>query len=247
MLAGMLGIGGGLIIVPALLYLLTELLNVGLSVSMPMAIATSLCTIILTGMSSARAHHNLGNLNFDIVKWCAVGIYLGAVLGAQLAANLPAEQVKSIFAVLVAAIAVQMAFGGQRKSEQRISKVLLVVIGLVTGVISSFMGIGGGALMVPALVWFRVDLKQAIGCAAFCGLVIAFFGTLSFVQAGWGNPDLPEWSLGYVYLPAAIGIVITSVFTAKVGAKISHHLNTHVLKRVFAGFLVIVAARMLLG
>lgn len=246
-LAGMLGIGGGLIIVPALLYLLTELLNVGLAESMPMAIATSLATIILTGMSSARAHFKLGNLNVSIVKWCAVGISLGAILGPQVATRLPAEQVKSIFALLVVFIAAQMVFGGQRKSQQKISNTLLIIIGFFTGIISAFMGIGGGALMVPALVWFRVDIKQAIGCAAFCGLVIAVFGTISFVQAGWSNPHLPPWSLGYVYLPAAIGIVITSVFTAKLGAKISHHLNTIILKRVFAGFLIIVAARMLLG
>ncbi len=246
-LAGMLGIGGGLVIVPALLILLTEFQGVALSESMPLAIGTSLCTIILTGMSSARAHFKLGNLNLDIVKWCAVGIAFGAIIGAQVAANLPAQQVKSIFSVLVMLIAAQMIFGGQRKSEQRISPVLLVIIGLVTGLVSAFMGIGGGALMVPALIWFRVDIKQAIGCAAFCGIVIALFGSASFIQAGWDNPNLPDWSFGYIYLPAAAGIVITSVFTAKLGAKISHRLNTVVLKRVFAGFLVIVSLRMLLG
>lgn len=246
-LAGMLGIGGGLVIVPALLYLLTTQLELPLSLAMPMAIATSLATIILTGLSSSRAHYKLGNLRREIVLWCALGISFGAIVGAQVASSLPGEVLKDVFGYLVLAIAAQMVFGGQRKSDNRMSPPVLTTIGLVTGMISAFMGIGGGALMVPALVWFRVDIKQAIGCAAFCGLVIAVFGSASFVQAGWQAPGLPQWSLGYVYLPAALGIVITSVFTARVGAKISHRLNTRMLKRVFAGFLLVVSARMILG
>ena len=246
-LAGLLGIGGGLIIVPALVYLLVEHLQLSLSVAMPMAIATSLSTIILTGLSSSRAHYKLGNLNFDIVLWCALGISAGAIIGAQIATSIPGEWLKSIFAYLVLAIAVQMVFGGRRESKHQMSPAILTGIGFVTGLISSFMGIGGGALLVPALIWFKVNIKQAIGCASLCGLVIAVFGTASYIQAGWDNPYLPSGSVGFVYLPAMLGIVITSVFTARLGAKISHKLNTQVLKRIFAGFLVIVSFRMLLG
>lgn len=246
-LAGLLGIGGGLIIVPALVYLLIEYLQLDLSVAMPMAIATSLSTIILTGLSSSRAHYKLGNLKSDIVIWCALGISVGAILGAQVAANIPGELLKSIFAYLVLAIAAQMIFGGKKASKNEMTPTILTVIGFLTGLVSAFMGIGGGALMVPALIWFRVNIKQAIGCASFCGLVIAIFGTLSYIHAGWALPGLPEWSVGYVYLPAMAGIVITSVFTARIGAKMTHKLNTQVLKRIFAGFLVIVSARMLLG
>lgn len=246
-LAGLLGIGGGLIIVPALLYLLTELLGLPLSISLPMAIATSLSTIILTGLSSSRTHYQLGNLSFGVVFWCAIGISVGAIIGSQLATNMPADQVKAVFAVLVMIIATQMVLGGQRKSEQNISRAVLIIIGLITGCASAFMGIGGGALMVPALMWFRIEIKQAIGSAAFCGLIIAVFGTASFIQAGWNIEQLPDGAFGYVYLPATAGIVITSVFTARVGAKITHRINTKVLKRIFAGFLVIVSLRMLLG
>jgi uncharacterized membrane protein YfcA len=109
------------------------------------------------------------------------------------------------------------------------------------------MGIGGGAILVPALIWFRVDIKIAIGCAAFCGLMIGLIGTISFIISGLAVSSLPQGAIGFVYLPATLGIVITSVFTARLGAKISHHLNTRVLKQIFAGFLVIVSLRMLLG
>ena len=187
-LAGLLGIGGGLIIVPALVYLLVEHLQLSLSVAMPMAIATSLSTIILTGLSSSRAHYKLGNLNFDIVLWCAGGISIGAVIGAQVASSIPGEMLKSIFAYLVLAIAAQMVFGGKRESAHQMSAPILTAIGFITGLVSSFMGIGGGALMVPALIWFKVNIKQAIGCASFCGLVIAIFGTASYIQAGLGEP-----------------------------------------------------------
>lgn len=246
-LAGMLGIGGGLIIVPALLYIFTHYLAIPIDMAMSMAIATSLSTIIFTGFSSAFAHYKLGNIRRGIVFWCAVGITVGALIGPQIATRLPADGLKTTFAVLVILIAMQMLFVKPKKSENGISTLSLLLIGVTTGIVSSFMGIGGGALMVPALVWFRVDIKQAIGCAAFSGLVIALFGTTSFIFAGWSLENLPHGAFGYVYLPAVLGIVITSVFTARIGAKISHRLNTKRLKQIFAGFLVIVSLRMLLG
>lgn len=246
-LAGMLGIGGGLVIVPALLYVFTSFLGIPLELAMPMAIATSLSTIILTGYSSARAHFKLGHIQFEVVLYCAIGIAIGAMIGPQLATSIDVEQLKSVFALLVLLIAAQMVLIKPKKSDKPTSTPLLLLIGFFTGIVSSFMGIGGGALMVPALVWFRIDIKQAIGCAAFCGLIIAIFGTASFVHAGWQLTDLPKGAFGYVYLPAALGIVITSVFTAKLGAKMSHRLNTQRLKQIFAVFLLIVSFRMLLG
>lgn len=246
-LAGLLGIGGGLVIVPALLYIFLQYLSIPMELAMPMAIATSLSTIIFTGFSSSLAHFRYGHIKKGIVLWCAIGIGIGAIIGPQIASNMQADNLKTVFAVLVLVIAAQMVFIRPKSSQNRISKPVLFGIGLVTGVISAFMGIGGGAIMVPALVWFKVDIKYAIGCAAFCGLVIAGFGTASFVFAGWSLTELPKWAFGYVYLPAVLGIVITSVFTARLGAKISHRLNTVRLKQIFAGFLVIVSLQMLLG
>jgi len=109
------------------------------------------------------------------------------------------------------------------------------------------MGIGGGALLVPALVWFQVPIRQAIGCAAVSGLVIALFGTGSFIHAGWNLPDLPDWSLGYVYLPAGFGIMATSIFTAGFGARLGQNMPTELLKKILAGLLVLVSIRMIIG
>jgi uncharacterized membrane protein YfcA len=247
LLAGMLGIGGGLLIVPSLLYLFAHQLGQSLEIAMPMAIATSLSTIILTGLSASRAHFKFGNLNRFILVWSSLGIAAGAVAGAYFATMLSGESLKSVFGFLVLAIAIQMIVGRNMSAKGDMSKVALVIVGLVTGWLSALMGIGGGSIMVPALTWFKVNIKQAIGCASFSGLVIALFGSASFVVSGWDVESLPPWSFGYVYLPATLGIVITSVFTAGLGAKISQQLDTRLLKRIFAGFLVIVSLRMMLG
>ena len=246
-LAGMLGIGGGLIIVPALSYLLIHFLGMTTETVMPVAIATSLSTIIFTGMSSARAHYKLGNIQLNIVLYTGLGIAFGAFAGAQVASHISGELLKNVFAVLVILIALQMIFGKQKASNNEASKGALAAVGGGAGLLSALMGIGGGALLVPALVWFRVNVRAAIGCAAFCRLVIDVFGTTSFVVAGWGETDVPNYSMGYVYLPATAGIVATSMFTANIGAKLGQRVNVRVLKAMLACLLVLVSIRMILG
>ncbi|WP_340678408.1 sulfite exporter TauE/SafE family protein [Paraglaciecola sp.] len=247
LLAGLLGIGGGLIMVPALVYLFTHELGLSLDFAMPMAIATSLSTIIFTGFSASLTHSKLGNLNRFVLFYSGLGIAIGAIIGAQLASVIPGEWLKKLFAVLVLLIVVYMLFGKRVESKNQVNKINLSAVGAGTGVLSALMGIGGGAILVPALVWYRVNIRQAIGCSSFCGLVIAFFGSLSFVQAGWGHNELPQWSFGYVYLPATAGIVTLSMLTATIGAKLGQKLDTHILKKIFAGFLILVSLRMLLG
>lgn len=246
-LAGMLGIGGGLLIVPALVFLLTHFLNMDPAHAMPVAVATSLSTIIFTGFSSARAHHKLGNLNRHIIVWCGLGIAIGATIGAQVASWMPGDILKQVFAVLVAVLAAHMIFGKRKASQHTANQGTLIVIGVVVGILSAIMGIGGGALLVPALVWFQINMRQAIGCAALSGLVIALFGSASFVYAGWSLTHLPPYSLGYVYLPATLGIVTTSVFTAGMGARLGQRMNTDLLKKVLAGLLVLISIRMVIG
>lgn len=246
-LAGLLGIGGGLIMVPALYYLFSHQLQLDIGLAMPMAIATSLSTIMFTAFSATLAHYKLGNVNATVLRYSGVGIAIGAIIGAQLASVLPGDWLKKLFAVLVMLIVTYMVFGKPPVAHQTLSKVKIGIVGLLTGGLSAVMGIGGGAILVPALLWFNVNIKQAIGCAACCGLITALFGSLSFVQAGWGHADLPAWSFGYVYLPAVAGVIICSVFTANWGAKLGQRLDTQILKKIFAGFLILVSLRMLLG
>ena len=246
-LAGMLVIVGGLIIVPVLSYLLIHFMGMTTETVMPVAIATSLSTIIFTGMSSAFAHYKLGNIQRHVVLYTGLGIAFGAFAGAQVASHISGELLKDVFAVLVILIAMQMIFGKQKASENDASKGKLATVGGGAGLLSALMGIGGGALLVPALVWFRVNVRAAIGCAAFCGLIIAVFGTTSFIVAGYNAIDVPEHSLGYVYLPATAGIVATSMFTANIGAKLGQRVNVRVLKAMLACLLVLVSIRMILG
>jgi len=247
LLAGMLGIGGGLIIVPALTYLMVHFLGLNPDTVMPMAIATSLSTIIFTGASSAWAHYRLGNLRQDIVVWTGIGITVGAVAGAQVASSISGHTLKNVFAVLVMLIALQMVFGKRKASAHSANQGVLASVGAGTGFVSALMGIGGGALLVPALIWFQVNIRHAIGCAALSGLVIAVFGTASFIFSGFDLPDLPDGSIGYVYLPATFGIVATSIFTAALGARLGQRMNTGVLKKILAGLLVLVSIRMIVG
>lgn len=246
-MAGLLGIGGGLIIVPSFLLMAGPLLDIEVEHAMPMAIATSLSTVIFTGLSSARTHFKLGNIDKQIVGYTAIGIAIGATLGALFAAQISGVVLKRIFAALVIIIALQMIFGRNRVSKTTLARPALSIIGAGSGFISALMGIGGGAILVPLLVWFQINIKKAIGCASLCGVVIAFFGTISFIYTGYNAPYLPEYSLGYVYLPATLGIVITSILTAPIGAKLTAKLDTKKLKRIFAVFLVLVSIRMIIG
>lgn len=246
-LAGLLGIGGGLIIVPILVFLFQKLLDISIEYGMQMAIATSLSTVIFTGLSSARSHYKLGNIDTKIVIICAIGIALGASLGALFAVQISGVVLKRIFAALVIIIALQMIFGRNRVSQFSIGKPTLATIGVGSGFISALMGIGGGAILVPILVWFQTHIKTAIGCAALCGVVIATFGTISFIVSGWNAEFLPQYALGYVYLPATIGIALTSMITAPIGAKLTAKLDTQKLKKIFAVFLVLVSIRLIIG
>ncbi|NMH60342.1 sulfite exporter TauE/SafE family protein [Alteromonas ponticola] len=246
-LAGMFGIGGGLVIVPALTYLLMSVAGLPLEQVMPMAVATSLSTIIFTGYSSARAHYKLGNLKRNIVIWCGVGISVGAIAGAQVASAISGAMLKNVFATMLIVIALQMIFGKRTTSSHHANRATLSTIGAGSGFVSALMGIGGGVLLVPALVWFRVNMRQAIGCAALCGLIVAVFGTASFIFAGLKQTDLPAMTLGYVYLPATFGIVATSIFTAGIGARVGQGVDTELLKKLLAGLLILVSIRMIVG
>ena len=245
--AGLLGIGGGLIIVPALLAIWQQ---GGLDSPwlVQMAIATSLASIVFTSVSSVYAHHRRGAVLWPQVARLAPGILLGAGLGAWSAAGLPGAWLKAAFGVFELLVAAQMAFRLRPRPQRGLPGGLgMGAVGVLIGWLSALLGIGGGTLTVPFLSWCNVTMQKAVATSAACGLPIAVAGSLAYVVAGWGVQGLPPGALGFVQLPALLGVVAASVLFAPLGAWLAHRLSAPTLKRVFALFLALLGLWMLLG
>lgn len=243
--AGLFGIGGGLIIVPVLIVAL-EAQGVSAEVLTHSAVATSLATIVVTSLSSVQAHHKRGAVLWQLFKPISAGILLGAVLGVYTAAQLAGPQLQIVFGCFALCVAAQMAFGLKPKAGVAPpTSAGLATAGGIIGWASAIFGIGGGTLTVPYLTWKRVVMQKAVATSAACGLPIAVAGALTNICAGWGNQQMPEWSLGYIYLSAFFGIVVASSVAAKLGAKLAHSLPADKLKKAFAVFLLLVGARLL--
>ncbi len=244
-LAGLFGVGGGMIIVPVLVLSFTAH---GFSdqVLTHLAVGTSLASIVFTSINSILAHHRRGAVRWPIVLWMTVGILFGAALGSLTAAAIQGPLLQKIIGVFAILMAIQMLFDFKPRASRGVpGKPGLTVAGVVVGWASAIFGIGGGSLTVPFLSWRSVPMQQAVATSAACGLPIAISGALSFMLVGWNDPRLPEWSFGYVYLPALVGIAITSMFFARIGANLAHRLSAKVLKRLFALLLVSVGINFL--
>ena len=245
-LAGLFGVGGGMIIVPVLVYSFA-LQGFAPEVLTHMAVGTSLATIAFTSINSVRAHNKVGAVRWSLFLWMALGIVFGCVLGALTASILSGPLLQKIIGVFAICVAIQMAFELHPKAAlSEPDKPSLVVAGGVVGWASTIFGIGGGSLTVPFLVWRSLPMQQAVATSAACGMPIAVAGAISFMWTGWSSEALPDWSLGYVYLPAVIGIAATSVFFAGYGARLAHRLSQRLLKRLFALLLVSVGINFLL-
>ncbi|MEZ8826021.1 sulfite exporter TauE/SafE family protein [Vibrio amylolyticus] len=247
-LAGLLGIGGGLVIVPVLSSILLHFEVLPANQVVVAAIATSLASILFTSTSSAIAHHKNGNVPWDIAPWIMMGVALGALVSGFMAALLPEKIVRIVFAVCVVLIAIKMLLSSKSdapKERSMPNKGLLTIFTTITGGLSAMIGIGGGALLVPLLTFFSLDMKKAIGCASACGIVIALFGSVGYISSGSSQFALEDGFAGFVYLPALLGIVCTSWFTAPLGAKSTQHLPVPTIKKIFAALLVVMAANML--
>ena len=242
-LAGLFGIGGGLIIVPALIFAF-ELQGVAPEIQPHLAVGTSLATIVFTAISSIRSHHAHGSVRWDLVRFLAIGLVLGAALGAQTAAQMSGALLKLVIGLFACAMAVKMWLDIRPKPGRSVPGPLgLVAAGGGIGWASAIFGIGGGSMMVPYLSWCNVRMQEAVGTSAACGLPIAVGGALANMVTGQGDPLLPEYSVGYVYLPALAGVVLTSMWTARWGVALAHRWSQQKLKRAFAVLLVIVGIR----
>lgn len=246
LLAGLLGVGGGLVIVPVLLWSFAGQ-GIGGPHAMHMAVATSLGTIVFTSLSSVWAHHRRGAVAWDVWARMTPGIIVGGLTGAGFAGVLDGRALEVFFGLFELAVAARMAWGGRPAAHRTLpGSPGLAGAGGVIGAFSAVVGIGGGTLTVPFLVWCNVPMQRAVATSAACGLPIAAAGALGFAVAGQGAV-LPAWSVGYLYLPALAGIVAASVLTAPLGARLAHAVPATALRRGFALFLLGAGVRMTWG
>lgn len=244
-LSGLLGIGGGLIIVPLLIYLL-PLLNIPLEIILPLSLGTSLCSIVITSASSSLSHYRNSNIPLALTKKFIVPLALGAMGGALIADLLSVSLLKNIFATAVSLLALYMLFSVKVSKQQSLpNNVYIFIIAYACGVIASLMGISGAVILIPILTYFGVLLRHAIALATICGTLVAAFGTAGYIISGIDVPNLPQGSVGYVYLPALISIVATSTIFAPLGVRYASKLPVKTLRQCFALFLLIVAIKMI--
>lgn len=245
-LAGMLGIGGGLIIVPVMAWLLTQQ-DIAPDHIMHIAIGTSLATILLTANSSVWAHHKRGAVRWDVIKRMFPGLLLGTLIGSWLATVVSSDALKTIFGVFEILIALQMLFSRQPAAHRELPGTIgLTSSGGIIGSLATLLGMGGGAFAVPWFMWCNVDAKKAIATGAAIGLPIAFFGSIGYIVGGLGADNLPQYSTGYIYWPAFVGIVAASILFAPLGARLAHSLPSKTLKRIFSVVLLIIGIKMVM-
>lgn len=244
-MAGLFGVGGGLIIVPALVFAF-GLQGVDAAVAMHLAVGTSLATIVVTGASSTWAHYQRGSIQQQWFLSLLPGLVLGAIAGVFVAGALSGGLLGTLFGLFVMLVAIKMAMGiGPRAGQVAPGRLGMGLAGVVIGGVSALFGIGGGTLSVPWLSRCGARMTQAVGTSAACGLPIALFGALTFIAVGWNHPALPPGATGFVMWPAFLGIVLASVPFARLGVRLAHTLPARVLRLAFAALLAIVGLRFL--
>ncbi len=246
-LSGLLGIGGGIIIVPSLIFLLPKLSSaVNESNVTLIAIATSLATIVVTTFSSARSHYKNGNVDIQFTTPIIIAVAITAFIAPYIAQLIGGYWLTVVFSCLLILVATQMLLTKpcDQLEEKQASTEQLFLGGALTGVLAAIAGLGGGAILVPYLSFIKVNIRKAIGAAAASGMVVALFGSIGYLMNGAGFTDSPEF-IGYVHWPVAVAIMIFSFLAAPWGAKASQHLDQKQLKKLFAIFVIIVAVKLI--
>lgn len=248
-IAGLLGVGGGLVIVPVLLIAFTWISLPAENLSQ-MAVATSLATIIFTSLSSINAHHKHQAIQWNWVAWLVPGILFGAWFGVAFAVWISSDLLKLIFAIFLLLVSVKMLLASKQSydNERTLEPGFAIWFPAASGIgaMSALVGIGGGTMTVPFLHALGANMRHAVATSAACGLPIAIAGFASFAIQGWGENTEVAGLTGYIFWPAVIGISMTSVLLAPVGARLAHRMDIRLLKKVFAGLLVLVAMVLLL-
>ena len=244
LIAGVFGLGGGIIIVPTLIFTFSYL-NFPPEVLTHLAVGTSLATILFTSLSAIYVHHRKLAIDWSLALKLSLGMLFGGVIGAYFAEFMSGTVLQRIFAFYCVTVALQMWFVWSPKAILTLpSRFGCTLLGGVIGSMSGLFGIGGGSLVVPVLTLYRVKITKAIAISAVTCFPIALSGTTGYIIMGWNNPALPEHSIGYLYWPAMLGIILSSTIFAKFGALLAHRLEPRKLKRLFAVMLIFIAIKL---
>ena len=246
-LAGLFGIGGGLIIVPVLVYSF-EAQGLSTDILTHLAVGTSLATIVITSISSVKTHHSKGAVRWPVFGVLSLGIVAGSWIGVYTAIQLSGSTLQKLIGIFVVLVSIKMWFGFKPTDAAKVpGKPALIIAGSIIGWVSSIFGIGGGTMSVPFLRKISFSMPHAVGTSAACGLPIALTGAAANMVMGMHNDMLPTLSTGYVYWPAFLGIVLTSVLFARFGAQMAHRLSADKLQKSFAILLMLVGCEFLLS
>lgn len=245
-LAGLLGIGGGIVTIPVL-FLVFDQLGIPIEWRMHSAIATSLTIIIATNISSVMAHNKKGCVDWSVVKSWWLVIAVGAVLGSLFAKQLKTAELVYFFATLAGFLAIKMLLPVDRwkLGDQLPDGIFKYSNPSLIGFFSSVMGIGGGSFSVPYMTLYDVPIHRAVGTASLIGLVISLFGGLGYIFGGWGVPGMPDYMIGFIHLPSAATVALTAVLFAPFGAKVAHVMPKTLLSVIFGCFLIIATLRLI--
>ena len=245
-LAGLLGVGGGIVVVPVLYHVLAAF-DVDVALRAHISVGTSLATIIPTSFQSIKAHHARGAVGTALLKWWAPFVGLGVLIGVVLAGVSPGALLTAVFGVVAALVALHMLLTpeGMHLMKSLPAKPFQALMATIIGMISTLMGIGGGTLTVPTLSLCNYPVRRAVGTASVIGLIIALPGAIGFVINGWHASGLPPFSLGYVNGAGFVAIALTSMLLAPLGARTAHTIDPRWLRRLFGIFLAITSVKML--
>lgn len=244
-ISGLLGLGGGVIVVPALSSVFDHL---GVEHPMHLAIGTSLAIMVLTTVSSARAHYRKGSIRIDIWKKWIIGLIFGAVLGAFIASLLKSSALEMIFSVFLFLISIKLALGSKLPSfKVQDSWYVLLPAGIFMGTFSGMLGVGGGVMMVPLLLALGCHMNEAAGTSAASSLPLAIVGAVTYSFLGYHEHTAIQWAVGYVYLPAFLVVSITGMLCAPLGASLAHKIPSRRLKRLFSIVLFVISLKMIIS
>jgi uncharacterized membrane protein YfcA len=243
-LAGLLGMGGGIVIVPMLTYLFTAQ-QLSAAYTLHLALGTSLASIIFTSLSSVRAHHGRGAVEWPMVRRISPGIVAGGLIGTWVAAQLSSSFLKGCYVLFLFFVSWKLLRNVPTAPRKPAGAADIFGAGTLIGGVSSLVGIGGGTMTVPFMLRCNVSMHNAIGTSAAVGFPIAVAGAIGYALSGLKAASLPAYCLGFIYLPALLGIALVSILTAPIGAKLAHSLPVPRLKKVFACLLLLVATKMM--